>query len=100
MATDCKEYTNSWGIVKQQDACENCEAEYNDEKTWLYLIEFVELYLKVQQQRILIQHKWRNKKRCKNAKKMSMLGDRIAVSLVTQEWKQSAAFSKKRTNIL
>ena len=43
--------------MKLQDACENCEAEYNDEKTWLYLIEFVELYLKVQQQRILIQHK-------------------------------------------
>ena len=43
--------------MKQQDACENCEAEYNDEETSLYLIEFVELYLKVQQQRILIQHK-------------------------------------------
>ena len=38
-----------------------CEVEYNDEKTWHHLIEFLERDLKDQQQKLLIHNKSENK---------------------------------------
>ena len=53
------------------------EVEYNDEQTWHLLIEFLEHDLKVQQQKLLIRTKSRNK----HMKKKGMLENITAISL-------------------
>ena len=53
------------------------EVEYNDEQIWHLLIEFLEHNLKVQQQKLLIRTKSRNK----HMKKKGMLEYITAISL-------------------
>ena len=78
-----------------------CEISYDDETLWIPLIDFLEKYVQVQQQKVLIQNKMERKKQIKGIMLMAnKIGDSKAMLEPVQLEKLIVPFVTNQRNML